>query len=160
MKPKDLKESKKKTPELPPEIGNPMFKSIMIWVFIAFTLVLILQLYLKNQEPTITLKTSEFIREINQTNVVSVSFTAGSIAVRGEMKIDPNDPNVKPEWTKISGLKQPGKVRFATTIVDGVNSQEELSRKLDALGKSYETKPSNDFWKMMLSSLLPIILIV
>ena len=160
MKPKDLKESKKKTPELPPEIGNPMFKSIMIWVFIAFTLVLILQLYLKNQEPTITLKTSEFIREINQTNVVSVSFTAGSIAVRGEMKIDPNDPNVKPEWIKISGLKQPGKVRFATTIVDGVNSQEELSRKLDALGISYETKPSNDFWKMMLSSLLPIILIV
>ena len=157
---KPVKSPQKKPKKNQPELANPMFKSIMVWVFIAFTLVIVLQIYLTSQKPTIKLETSEFIKQINKTNVVSVIFTSGSILVKGEMTVDPNDPNVKPEWLKIAKIKQPGKVHFTSTIVDGVNSQSDLSKKLDALGITYETIPSNDFWKMIISSLLPIILII
>ncbi len=161
MKQKNLKETlKKNRPDSSPDLGNPMFKSIAIWIFIAFAVVLALQFYLKNQKPTLKLQTSDFIKQIENTNVVSVAFTSGSIAVKGEINIDPKDPSIKPEWVEQFKLKKPEKMQFTTTIVDGSDSQANLAKKLDTLNINYETLPSNDFWRMIISSLLPIILIV
>jgi len=161
MKQKNLKETlKKNRPDSSPDSGNPMFKSIAIWIFIAFAVVLALQFYLKNQKPTLKLQTSDFIKQIENTNVVSVAFTSGSIAVKGEINIDPKDPSIKPEWVEQFKLKKPEKMQFTTTIVDGADSQASLAKKLDTLNINYETLPSNDFWRMIISSFLPIILIV
>jgi len=161
MKQKNLKETlKKNRPDSSPDLGNPMFKSIAIWIFIAFAVVIALQFYLKNQKPTLKLQTSDFIKQIENTNVVSVAFTSGSIAIKGEINIDPKDPSIKPEWIEQFKLKKPEKMQFTTTIVDGSDSQANLAKKLDMLNINYETLPSNDFWRMIISSLLPIILIV
>ncbi|RLD09596.1 MAG: cell division protein FtsH [Chlamydiae bacterium] len=137
-----------------------MFKSIIIWVLIAFTVVMALQIYLKKQKPTLKIQTSDFIRQIENTNIISVAFTSGSIVVKGEINVNPKDPSIKPEWIEQFKLKSPKKMMFTTTIVDGADSQAELAKKLDALNINYETLPSNDFWKMIISSFLPIILIV
>jgi len=161
MKQKNLKETlKKNRPDSSPDLSNPMFKSIAIWIFIAFAVVLALQFYLKNQKPTLKLQTSDFIKQIENTNVLSVAFTSGSIAVKGEINIDPKDPSIKSEWVEQFKLKKPEKMQFTTTIVDGADSQASLAKKLDTLNINYETLPSNDFWRMIISSLLPIILIV
>ena len=161
MKQKNLKETlKKNRPDSSPDSGGPMFKSIAIWVFIAFAVVLALQFYLKSQKPTLKLQTSEFIKQIENTNVLSVAFTSGSINVKGEMNVDPKDPSIKPEWIEQFKITAPEKMQFTTTIVDGTDSQASLAKKLDMLNINYETLPSNDFWRMIISSLLPIILIV
>jgi len=161
MKQKNLKETlKRNRPDSSPDLGNPMFKSIAIWVFIAFAVVLALQFYLKSQKPTLKLQSSDFIKQIENTNIVSVTFTSGSIVVKGEMNVNPKDPSIKPEWIEQFKLKKPEKMQFTTTIVDGTDSQANLAKKLDSLNINYETLPSNDFWRMIISSLLPIILIV
>ncbi len=143
-----------------PGAGGSLFRSVFLWFAIAAAIVLILQFYLKAQKPTVKLDTSEFIEQVNLSNIVSIAFTEGSIQIEGEMRIDPDDPSVKAEWVEQLNITEPRTVQFRGTILDGDISRNGLSKRLEAAGVAYETKPAGDYWKLLVSSLLPVLIIV
>jgi len=121
--------------------GNPWAKSLMIWMAVLFGLVVMVQMFEGGRAaPGTAMPYSQFIREVDEGNVKSVTIATGSTGN-----------------SAIAGTMEGGK-SFTTTAPADANVSDRLIAKGVALQVKAEEQSS--FWVYMLMNSLPFLLIL
>ncbi len=166
---KDTKKKEKKLKEMLDEKfkekgkdgGNSPFKPLIFWSIVALLMMLMLQVYLKKQKPTVKLQTFQLEEQIECSNIVSLVFHANTINVDGKIKIDPLDKSLqKIKSLNLKEIKEPTEMQFKSTVLPGAETRNALQQKLQELNIDFNIKESNRYVEMIITSILPFLLIV
>jgi len=142
-------------------LGKSPFKPLIFWSLVAVLMLLLIQVYLKKQKPTVKLKSFQLEEQIERTNIVSFVFHAGSINVDGKIMIDPADTSLeKIESLNLKEIKAPEEMQFKSTVSLSDDTRNEIQKRLKELNIPFNVKESNRYLEMLISSVLPILLVV
>jgi len=128
------------------------------WIAVVLCILLLLTYMNRFQRPALELKTSEFITELRKTNILNVVFK-GDGAVEGVLRIGAREREHAP-WAKQLSASARSEVNYTAAIPINEAYQNDLVRECQALGVNFDTQHSNDFWRQVLLSLGPIVLII
>jgi len=152
---RSLKDFLKDAPSQGDEQGNGTpLRPVILWLALILAVLFAATYVTRWQRPALKLTTSEFMRQLAMTNIMSVVFR-GEGAVDGEMMADPADEGLREaaRVLKLSGLQ---KVRYSVRVVD----EKKVAEECAALGVPYNSDPANETWKQLLISLGPVVLVI